>query len=210
LATSPFSSSLRALKQIGQTNSSPPPSAYYSNSRGSGGHPSHATASAWPGTASLTASLGQPHRHGVASLSRGTPNQERDCYPLGILKAGRQIDEHLARHVAPPRDVPAIRRHGLSISAGSPLRNSAPNDLEERPRELEKPCKRPVQATKLARLLLCAYRWRFRLPCSARLAGPALNLERAAPASTYLVKLDPAAEPDLGFGTTPQRERRRI
>src|SRR6185312_4387758 len=47
----------REVTQIGQTSSSPPPSAYCSNSRSIGGQPSHATPCALPGTARWTASL---------------------------------------------------------------------------------------------------------------------------------------------------------
>jgi hypothetical protein len=57
LSTRLCSSSLRALKQIGQTRSSPPAAAYCSNSLARGGQPSQATASAKPSSASRTASF---------------------------------------------------------------------------------------------------------------------------------------------------------
>ena len=89
-STSAPSSSLRAWKQIGQTSSRPPLAAYCSNSRASGGQPSHATASqtqahaiklvAWKGT--------QPPGYEVAWMPKGWVVQGSTPFALTIAPPG--------------------------------------------------------------------------------------------------------------------------
>src|SRR3954449_799665 len=112
-STKPSASSWRAFTQIGHNNSRPPAWANCSNSRASGGQPSQATPTAWPGSARRTASLvrniatsrarssarpAQDHRDVEAALQRRARDEEGDGHALRVLETCREVDQDLLRH----------------------------------------------------------------------------------------------------------------
>jgi len=86
---------LRALRQIGQTSSRPPPSACWVGSVGNGGQPSQATPSAsWK--REPYGLLGQNIVTGLARGSGHAGDEKRDRHPFRVLEPGREVDDDFA------------------------------------------------------------------------------------------------------------------
>jgi hypothetical protein len=101
LAVSWPSSSLPAAKQIGQTSSSPPPSAYCANRRARGRAAVARYGLGVPGQRQPDRLLGEEHRDALALLERGARHQEGDRDLFGILEACGQVDDDLVLHGTP-------------------------------------------------------------------------------------------------------------
>jgi|SRR3954451_18528380 hypothetical protein len=112
LGVEDFSSSLsfRALRQIGQSQSSPPPSVNCSSRRSSGGHPSQATPLISPGRPSRTASLVAhtttclPCPRAAVATKNATSTRSASSMPVS------KVDENLPVHrLLPPSGGPVAR-----------------------------------------------------------------------------------------------------
>ena len=98
LATNSVPSSPRELTQIGQTSSSPPPSAYCSKSALERRAAVARHAVRVPGQADVHGVLGEEHRD-LLALARWRPaDEERDEHALGVLHAGGEVDDDLVAH----------------------------------------------------------------------------------------------------------------